>query len=393
MLLAFPAAVRAQAILDAERAGLLRSIDQWGQYLKLSGAAAQLPELEGFRGRAKRARSEAELKPVSEEFERWKSVGQPAAGQFFWPSQQPARLGSLPSFDFWSARLSGLGGKGDFASVYDGALSRKEGVTVWAFGGLAAGAPAVPFRADVRKISDLAAAPPPKMVDQGAMSSYQKVVAYLMEVSHRSGLYKMLTSLGVDPLPFMLSLVKSESDFRQRAVSPAGAYGFMQVLVPTAKGALAGNRAFYEEMTGKKLNTKEITGQRLLDDWKMNIIAGTLFLKAQVEQFDGLVRDLNPAQQGKMLINLICGAYNAGGGGLTKFLLGKNRVTWKDVETIEDNERAKAKVALAAATPEKSIVGYKETRRYVAKIQSWYDYWRSAWASWSKDRVPSSVPA
>lgn len=398
LLLLFPAAARAQAILEADRRGLLRSIDQWEAYLKLSGGpAAQLPELAGFRGRAKRSRSHAELRPVGDEFEQWKKGGQQAAApfSFFGPKASPhsAQLGQNQPLDFWSGRLSGLAAKGDHNRFYDG-NGRTEGVSVWTFAGLTAG-PQVrrPFKADLRKISDLASAPPPKMVDKEAMGSYQKVVSYLMEVSQRSGLYQKLTALGVDPLPFMLSLVKSESDFRQRAVSSAGAYGYMQVLVPTAKGALAGNRSFYEEMTGKKLNTKEVTGQRLLDDWKMNVIAGTLFLKAQVEQFDGLVRGLEPARQGKMLINLICGAYNAGGGGLTKFLLDKQRVTWKDVENVENNEQARAKVAKAAATPEKSIVGYKETRGYVAKIQSWYDYWRSAWASWADDRMPASAPA
>lgn len=399
--------------LEGDRAALQASLAEFETVLKSSPAGQPfMAELTAFKGRAKRARSREELEPVKTEFDAWRGDTL-AKLNSAWPAERAQTAAPIPVFPQTSIfdpagvkpveRLEDLAGglrdSGGLSRFYDRAGGGSGGVFV-PRGSSAADwarpyqAQPAPFKSDVALIAAKASVPPPEMVDDRRMSSYQKMVSYLTRIMHKSGLYEKLVALGVDPLPFMLSMVKSESDFRQGAVSEAGAYGYMQVLVPTAKETLRRNRAFYEEETGRKLYTKNVTGQSLISDWKTNIIAGTLYLKEQVERFDGLVRDLpTPRQQGAMLINLIASAYNAGEAGLTKFLLGKSRVTWSEVEGVEHNEKAKARVLEAAADPTRSIVGYRETRGYVKKIQSWYEQWRTAWSSWAGSRVPSAVSA
>lgn len=309
------------------------------------------------------------------------------------------------------AALAGLGDPGQPAveaaqtgRLFDGAPSWNDYGIVTPFGRLAVSGsgsglrPQLPPRPEPIEPQMIArraaAAPVPRvLVGRQRESSYEQVVAYMAQVSHRSGLDRRLKQLGVDPLPFMLALVKAESEFRQHVVSGSNAYGYSQVIVPTAREVLVRNRHFYERMTGETLVPAQVTGQRLLDDWRMNLMAGILYLKEHVQLFYGLVRQLpTPDQQGKMLINLIASAYNAGPYAVAGYLTGKRpaQVTRAELESLSNNDRALATVA--AAAPEESVVPYEETRGYVRKIQSSYETWRTAWSSWADLRLGAPTP-
>lgn len=405
----------------AERTILLGAMSSWETYIgKNPWMAAKLPELKTLETRMKDAKDLETFRVVQADYEKWRQqrAAEMAPGGYaaYLPGSELAIAQADAFEDLAVARrrtvdaqeikkIDGLRQKVALASnpntvnqLFDNA-GRYRAMQV-----VDASSPFANFvytrqtaKTDVsqgspKDIGERAAqVPPPTMVSGRQEGSYKKLVAYLTDVSHKSGLYQKLVSLGIDPLPFMLALVKSESNFQQRVVSPAAAYGYMQVLVPTAKGVLSKNKGFYQEMTGEKLGA--VTGQSLLDNWKMNVIAGTLFLKEQVERFDGLVAELpTREQQGKMLINLIASAYNAGPGAVAAYLTGQrpSQVSAAELRGIEDNEKAQQKVA--AATAEKSVVPYKETRGYVAKIQNWYETWRTSWSSWA-DLRGASAPA
>lgn len=410
----------------AERTILLGAMSSWEVHIaKTPSMAAHLPALKTLETRMKQAKDLETFRIVQADYEKWRQqrASEMAPGGYaaYLPGSELALAQAGAFEDLAVARrravdaqevkkIDGLRQKVALASdpksvdhLFDNA-GRYRAMPVASAGSAFSNLVYTGFKSQVntaqtslgspKDIGDRAAqVPPPTMVSGRQEPSYKKLVAYLTDVAHRSGLYQKLVGLGVDPLPFMLALVKSESNFQQRAVSPAAAYGYMQVLVPTAKGVLAKNKAFYQEMTGEKLNTGAISGQSLLDNWKMNVIAGTLFLKEQVERFDGLVEKLPTAeQQGKMLINLIASAYNAGPGAVAAYLTGQrpSQVSAAELRGIEDNAQAQQKVA--AATAEKSVVPYRETRGYVAKIQNWYETWRTSWSSWA-DLRGASTPA
>lgn len=111
----------------------------------------------------------------------------------------------------------------------------------------------------------------------------------------------------VDPL-LLHAVIKQESGYRQRAVSPAGARGLMQVM----------------PATGRSLG---VADPQSLFDADVNIAAGAKLLSSLWQRFDGDV-------------DLVLAAYNAGEGAVMKY--------------------------------GRAVPPYRETRDYVAKVKANY---------------------
>ncbi len=93
---------------------------------------------------------------------------------------------------------------------------------------------------------------------------------------------------------FVLALMRQESEFYSRAVSPAGARGLMQLMPGTAQQMAAAAKLPYNR-------------ERLTADSDYNLRLGTLFLHRLVERYDGSYA-------------LAAAAYNAGPGRVAKWL-------------------------------------------------------------------------
>jgi soluble lytic murein transglycosylase len=128
---------------------------------------------------------------------------------------------------------------------------------------------------------------------------------------------------GVDPL-LVLAVIREESRFDPRAVSPAEAVGLMQLLPATAQGVL-----------GRR------TAPAALTDPAVNIRAGTAYLAGLLRRFQGTVP-------------LAVGAYNAGPGALRRH------------------------AALARSDVDRFVeeLPYAETRAYVQRVMQTYGIYR-----------------
>ncbi|MFA6028451.1 MAG: lytic transglycosylase domain-containing protein [Elusimicrobiota bacterium] len=130
---------------------------------------------------------------------------------------------------------------------------------------------------------------------------------------------------GADPL-LVLSVMKKESEFNERARSPHGARGLMQVMPGTGRGLGVRNAS--------QLYNPEV-----------NIQAGVRYLKQMFDKFSDVsmaqLSTVNPfADNG---VKAAIAAYNAGPGAVEKY---------------------------------QGVPPYRETRKYVQKVAEYYDYFR-----------------
>jgi soluble lytic murein transglycosylase len=132
---------------------------------------------------------------------------------------------------------------------------------------------------------------------------------------------------GMDPY-LLLSLIREESRFDPRALSPAGAVGLMQLMPQTAS------------TTARELRIP-LAGPRSLRDADLNITLGAHYLSILLKQFGSVPAAL--------------AAYNAGGSRVTQWL-SENDYEASD-EFIED-------------------IPFEETRNYVKRIVSSYFHYR-----------------
>jgi soluble lytic murein transglycosylase-like protein len=94
------------------------------------------------------------------------------------------------------------------------------------------------------------------------VSDQRRVLAAIVREAHRHGL---------DPL-MVAAVIEIESRFDPLAVSPAGAYGLMQLMPPTARSLLPG--------------TRSLRAAHLFDP-VLNIELGTAYLSQLMRRFDG----------------------------------------------------------------------------------------------------------
>lgn len=77
------------------------------------------------------------------------------------------------------------------------------------------------------------------------------------------------------PPSLLFALIRTESGFRQDAISAMDAYGLAQLILPTAQAV------------GRRIRAGPITRRRLLDDPRLNIRLGAAYLKQLLELYGG----------------------------------------------------------------------------------------------------------
>jgi soluble lytic murein transglycosylase len=128
------------------------------------------------------------------------------------------------------------------------------------------------------------------------------------------------TARSLDPYT-VAGLIRQESVFNPRAVSPSDAYGLMQLLVPTAR------------LTAKRYGVDDsVSSETLLSDPRLNIRLGTSYLKDQLDKYGR--------------IEYVAAAYNAGPGRV---------VQWRASLPLQLDEWAEA-------------IPFRETRGYVQGV-------------------------
>jgi soluble lytic murein transglycosylase len=128
------------------------------------------------------------------------------------------------------------------------------------------------------------------------------------------------TARGIDPYT-VAGLIRQESVFNPRALSPANAYGLMQLLPGTA------------QLTAKRYGVDEsVTTETLLSNPRLNIRLGTSYLKDQLDKYGR--------------IEYVAAAYNAGPGRV---------VQWRASLPLQIDEWAEA-------------IPFRETRGYVQGV-------------------------
>jgi soluble lytic murein transglycosylase len=128
------------------------------------------------------------------------------------------------------------------------------------------------------------------------------------------------TARSIDPYT-VAGLIRQESVFNPRAVSPANAYGLMQLLPGTA------------QLTAKRYSVDEsVTTETLLSNPRLNIRLGTSYLKDQLDKYGR--------------IEYVAAAYNAGPGRV---------VQWRASLPLQIDEWAEA-------------IPFRETRGYVQGV-------------------------
>ena len=135
----------------------------------------------------------------------------------------------------------------------------------------------------------------------------EKILRYVYPKKYSEYVYKYSEELGIDPL-LTLSIIKTESNFKENTVSRSGAIGLMQLMDNTAKEQ------------AQKLNI-EYQKETLYDPEK-NIQIGLTYFKNLLDQFNENYV-------------LAFAAYNAGIGNVKTWILeGKIKSDGSDYENI-----------------------------------------------------------
>lgn len=148
----------------------------------------------------------------------------------------------------------------------------------------------------------------------------------IRELGYRRPYREVVKELGLDE-SLVYAVMKAESDFREDAVSAAGAVGLMQLMPSTAE--------YVCRMSG------EIFAMERLKDGRYNLRLGCLYLKYLLDRFDEEETAL--------------AAYNAGEGIVAGWL--------KNTEYSEDGKTLKS-------------IPYTETAVYVKKIEKFQKKYR-----------------
>jgi soluble lytic murein transglycosylase len=135
---------------------------------------------------------------------------------------------------------------------------------------------------------------------------------------------------------FVLGLIRQESAFNARAVSPAGAMGLMQLMPETAK------------QTAKQIKIGKFKESRLTEDPKFNVTLGRAYLDKMVDRFDGSYL-------------LATAAYNAGPSRVRQWIDTYGDPRDGDVDVVDWIE----------------TIPFDETRNYVQRVMENLQVYRS----------------
>ena len=127
------------------------------------------------------------------------------------------------------------------------------------------------------------------LADAGALQAY----TWRFPVAYEADIQSAASSLNLDP-SWIYGVMRAESAMNPRAISPAGAYGLLQVTPPTARRLSARHGLKYR-------------GPQDLLRPEINVPLGTRFMRDLFDDYDD-----NPI--------LVAGAYNAGPGAVDRWL-------------------------------------------------------------------------
>ena len=133
---------------------------------------------------------------------------------------------------------------------------------------------------------------------------------------------------GVDPM-LVAAIIRTESHFREDAVSPKGALGLMQIMPETAR------------WIAEQLNLGLLTEEQIMAP-EINIKLGTWYLASLLKEFNGRV-------------DVAVAAYNGGRGNVKNWLHNK---TWSG--NYHDRHQ----------------IPFPETRQFLYKVRSAYEKYR-----------------
>ena len=153
---------------------------------------------------------------------------------------------------------------------------------------------------------------------------------------------KHATNYGIDPL-FVAAMIREESRYNAKIVSPAGARGLMQVMIPTGK------------FIAKKIKFPNFK-RDLLFEPQVNIQFGTWYMSDLMRKFDGNC-------------SLVAGAYN-GGPGRIKNWLKKAKSAEK---TIQSQDSIISEIDMEEFVENIPI---DETRRHIKKVMDSYSVYQ-----------------
>jgi soluble lytic murein transglycosylase len=137
----------------------------------------------------------------------------------------------------------------------------------------------------IRRLIDLARTPEDSLLamhlakTNNTVSAQVRVAKKLMSEDKMPVLsdgFPLITSSPKLPEPALVhAIIRQESEFNQKAVSPSGALGLMQLLPGTARDQAG-------KMKIKKFNVKSLTA-----DPRVNMSVGSAYLNGLIEKFDG----------------------------------------------------------------------------------------------------------
>lgn len=162
--------------------------------------------------------------------------------------------------------------------------------------------------------------------------------AYRQGTMLASANYPQLITSGVVEPALVLAVARQESEFNQRAVSPAGAQGLMQLMPATARAVARDERLAYDRA-------------RLTDDPAYNLRLGGAHLAELIERFDGSYL-------------LAVAAYNAGQARVEQWLRDYGDPREDAVNVIDWVE----------------TIPFRETRNYVQRVLENLQVYRSVLA-------------
>jgi len=165
------------------------------------------------------------------------------------------------------------------------------------------------------------------VVIAGAAFSAVRLIRFLYPLKYRDLIEKYSDQYNLDPY-LVMAVIRVESRFNHRAVSPKNARGLMQITCKTG------------EWIARKLNIEDYTEEKLFDP-EMNIRIGCWYLSALYEEFESQ--------------ELMLASYNAGSGRVSQWL--KNEKYSRDGKKLDN-------------------IPFRETEQYIVKVKKSYDIYK-----------------
>ncbi|WP_051931382.1 lytic transglycosylase domain-containing protein [Clostridium sp. KNHs214] len=171
-----------------------------------------------------------------------------------------------------------------------------------------------------------------------AILNVENIAKNIYPYKHKEYIERYATENGLDPM-LIAAIIKTESNFNDRAKSNKDAYGLMQLTPETAKW-------ISEKMQIGNFN------EQMLYEPETNIKMGCWYVKNLQKEFKDM--------------DLVLAAYNAGRGRVSKWL--------KDPEHSKDGKNL-------------HYIPFKETDKYVKKVEVSYNIYKALYNNQKKNKT------